>query len=75
MSVRMGAISLWISFRIREVRLSGPAALPGFNFESYFETPFIEMWISGIFGNVLLRGRINSIKCFNLSGTSFVNAD
>ena len=71
----MGAISLWISFRIREVRLSGPAALPGFNFESCFETPFIEMWISGIFGNVLLPGRINSIKCFNLSGTSFVNTD
>ena len=54
MSVRMGAISLCISFRIREVRLSGPAALPGFNFESCFDTPFIEMWISGIFGNVLL---------------------
>ena len=60
MSVRMGAIPLWISLRILEVRLSGPAALPGFNFESCFETPFTEIWISGILGDELLRGRISS---------------
>ena len=36
MSVRNGAISVCSSFRMREVRPSGPAALPGFNLESCF---------------------------------------
>ena len=39
MSVRIGAISLWSSLRILDVRLSGPAAFPGLSFESCLDTP------------------------------------
>ena len=37
-SVSIGALSLWSSFRIREVRFSGPAAFPVLSFESCFLT-------------------------------------
>ena len=38
-SVRMGAISLWSSWRIRGEILSGPAAFPGFNLRSCLDMP------------------------------------
>ena len=47
MSVSMGAISLWSSFSILEVRWSGPAPLPGFSFESYFDTLFTLIFFVG----------------------------
>ena len=38
-SVRIGAISLWSSLRIRGEILSGPAAFPGFNLRSCLDKP------------------------------------
>ena len=75
MSVSMGAISLWSSFRIREVRLSGPEALPGFNLESCLDTPLMVILMSGIEGNLRRRGRISSARCLSFRGTSFVKTD
>ena len=75
MSESMGAISLWSSFRIREVKLSGPAAFPGFNLESCLDTPLIVILMSGIEGNLRLLGRISSARCLSFKGTSFVKTD
>ena len=48
MSVSMGATSLWSSFSILEVWVSGPAALSGFSFESCFDTPLIVIFRLGM---------------------------
>ena len=37
-SMRVGAISLWSSLRMRGEILSGPAAFPGFNLRSCLDT-------------------------------------
>ena len=73
--LHMGATSLWSSFSILEVRLSGPAALPGFSFESCFDTPFTVIFMLGIVGDMSLRGRISSARCFSFNGTGFVKTD
>ena len=75
MSVSMCANSLWSSFSILEVRLSGPAALPGFSFESYFDTPFTVIFMLGMVVDMSLRGRISSARCFSFNGTIFVKKD
>ena len=75
MSVSMGAISWWSSFKIREDRLSGLAALPGFSLESCLETPLIVMLMLGIVGGLSLRGRTSSARCLSFRGTSFVKTD
>ena len=75
MSVSIGATSLWSSFSILEVRLSIPAALPGFSFESCFDTPFTVIFMLGMVGDMSLRGRISSARCFSFNGTSFVKTD
>ena len=62
MSVNMGATSLWISFSILEVRLSGPAALSGFSSQSCFDTPFTVIFMLGMVGDMSLRGRISSVQ-------------
>ena len=54
MSVRIGAISLWSSLRILDVRLSGPAAFPGLSFESCLAV----IMISGIVGKLRFLGRM-----------------
>ena len=68
----MGDTSLWSSFSILEVRLSGPAALPGFSFESCYDTPFTVVFILGTVGDMSLPERISSARCFSFNGTSFV---
>ena len=63
MSARMGAISLWSSFKIREERVSGPTALPGLSFESCFAIPLTVMVISCMSMRRLLyfHGRNSSV--------------
>ena len=73
MSLSMGATSLWSSFSILEVRLSGPAALPRFSFESCFDTPFTVISMLGIDGAMSLRGRISSAWCFGFMGQVFLS--
>ena len=46
LSEGIGAISLWSSFGIREVKLSGPAAFPGFTLDSCLDTPLIDTHFS-----------------------------
>ena len=58
MSVRIGAISLWSSLRILDVRLSGPAAFPGLSFESCLDPPLTVIMISGIVGKLRFLGRM-----------------
>ena len=70
MSVRIGAISLWSSLRILDVRLSGPAAFPGLSFESCFDTPLTVIMISGIVGKLRFLGRIHLVP-WNLSDVPF----
>ena len=55
--------------------MSGPAAFPGFNLESCLDTPLIVILMSGIEGNLGLRGRISSTRCLSFKGTSFVKTD
>ena len=64
MSVSMGATSLWSSFSILEIRLSGPAALPGLSFDSCFDTPFIVIFMLGMVWDMSLRGRNSSARGF-----------
>ena len=69
----MGATSPWSSFSILEVRLSGPAGLPGFSFESCFYTPFTVIFMLSIIGEMSLRERrISSARCFGFNGARFV---
>ena len=68
MSESMGAISLWSSFRTRKVKLSGPAAFPGFNLESCLDTPLIVILMSSIEGNLGLRGKDKFRKVLKLQG-------
>ena len=75
MSESMGATSLLSSFSILEVRLSGIAVLPGFSFESCFDTPFTVIFMLGMVGDMSLRGRISSARCFSFNGTGFVKTD
>ena len=58
MTVRVGAISLWSSLRILDVRLSGPAAFLGLSFESCLDTPLTVIMISGIVGKLRFLGRM-----------------
>ena len=75
MSVSMGATSLWSSFSILEVSLSGPAALLGFSLESCFDTPFTVIFMLGMVGDMSSRGSISSARCFSFNGTNFVKVD
>ena len=47
-------------FRMRELRPSGPAALPGLNLDSCFAAPLTDMVISGMVGKLRDLGRISS---------------
>ena len=62
MSVSIGAISLLSSLRILDVRLSGPAALPGLSFESCLDTPLTVTLISGMIGKVRFLGRMRLMR-------------
>ena len=62
----MGATSLWSSFSNVEIRLSGPAALPGLSFDSCFDTPFIVIFMLGMVLDMSLRGRISSASFFSV---------
>ena len=75
MSARIGAISVCSSFKMREVRPSGPAALPGFNLDSCFATPLTDMVISGIVGKGRDMGRINSMRWHSFKGIILVKTD
>ena len=75
MSAKIGAISECSSFKIREMRPSGPAALPGLSLDSCLATPFTEMVISGMVGKHRDFGRKSSRRCFNFSGMSLVKTD
>ena len=75
MSVRIVATSMCSSFRIQEVRPSGPAAFPRFNLVSCFVTPQVLIKISGMTGDIILRGSSSSARGFNLRGTRLVKAD
>ena len=82
----MEAISLWSSFSNREVRLSGPAALPGLSFESCFDCPFtlklmldmvgegsIQQGVSFLEGQVLFKTDWNLVfKIFALCEALYV---
>ena len=74
MSVSTGAISLRSSFRIREMRLSGPAAFPGLFLESCFDTPLAVSVMSCMIWGAVFSGKDQSIK-MNWRGTNCVNAD
>ena len=52
----MDAISLWSYFRIREVKLSGPAAFPGINLERCLDTLLMIFLMSGIEADLRLQG-------------------
>ena len=78
MSARIEAISVCSSFRMREVRPSGPAALPGFNLESCFATPFsplTDMVMDGIVGKGREMGRKSSMRWSSFKGLSLVKTD
>ena len=75
MSARIGAISVCSSFRMREVRPSGPAALPGFNLESCFATPLTDMVMTGIVGKGRDMGRKSSMRWRSFKGISLVKTD
>ena len=66
----MGATPLWSSFSILEVRLSGPAALPRFSFESCFDTQFTVIFMFCMDGDMSLHERISSARCSSFYGTS-----
>ena len=51
-SVRMGAISLWSSLRIRGEILSGPTAFPGLNLRSCLDTPESDIVMSCMDGEL-----------------------
>ena len=75
MSARIGAISECSSFRMREVRPSGPAALPGCNLESCFATPLTDMVMEGIVGKGRDMGRKSSMRWRSFKGISLVKTD
>ena len=75
MSAKIGAISVCSSFRKREVRQSGPAALPGFNLESCFATPLTDMIMAGIVGKGRDMGRNSSMSWRSFKGISLVKTD
>ena len=60
---------------MREVRLSGPAALPGFSLDSCFATPFTDIVISGIARKLKDFGSESSIRCLSFRGISLVKTD
>ena len=51
------------------VRSSSPDAFSEFNFDSCSETQFVFIVMSGMFGNLELRGRTNSARCCHLKDT------
>ena len=60
---------------MREVGLSGPAALPGLSFESCFAAPLTVTRIFGITGKLSFLGRKSFTRWCNLCGTNLVNTD
>ena len=74
-SVRMGAISLWSSLRIRGEILSGPAAFPGFNLRSCLDTPETDIVMFCIDGELSFLGSTSSTRCRSFRGTSLVKTD
>ena len=57
------------------MRPHGPAAEPGFNLDSCFATPLIDMFISGIAGKGREMGRISSMRWRSFKGISLVKTD
>ena len=74
-SVRMGAISLWSSLRIRGEILSGLAAFPGFNLRSCIDTPETDIVMFCIGGMLSFLGSTSSTRCRSFRGTSLVKTD
>ena len=69
-SVRMGAISLWSSLRMRGEILSGPAAFPGFNLRSCLDTPETDIAMFCIGGELSCLVSTSSARCRSFRGTS-----
>ena len=65
-SVRMRAILLWSSLRIRGEILSGPAAFPGFNLRSCLDTQETDIVMFCIDGE---------LRCRSFRRTSLVKTD
>ena len=60
------------SFKMREVRPSGPTALPGFNLDSCFAMPLTDMVISGTVRKRKDMGKINSMRWHSFKGIILV---